>query len=62
MGLRTIAVDVSPEKGKLCKEAGADVYIDTSTCTDVAAQVKDITGLGGELILDDVLTRCQNAN
>jgi propanol-preferring alcohol dehydrogenase len=49
MGMRTIAVDIGPDKGDLCREVGAEAYIDASACEDVAAEVKKITGYGGKL-------------
>lgn len=47
MGMRTIAIDVGPEKGNLCRDVGAEAYIDASTCEDIAAEVKKITEYGG---------------
>lgn len=46
MGMQIIAIDVGPEKGDFCRSLGADVYIDTSVCNDIALEVKKATGYG----------------
>ncbi|OJD34339.1 alcohol dehydrogenase [Diplodia corticola] len=46
MGMRTIAVDVGPEKEELCKKLGAEAYIDALKCEDLAAEVMKITTYG----------------
>ncbi|KAL0264825.1 hypothetical protein SLS55_000778 [Diplodia seriata] len=46
MGMRSIAVDVGPEKEELCKKLGAEAYIDASKCEDLAAEVTKITTYG----------------
>ncbi|KAJ7574026.1 chaperonin 10-like protein [Mycena floridula] len=43
-GLRVIAVDTGAEKEKLCKELGAEVWIDFKECKDLVATIKDATG------------------
>ena len=50
MGMRSIAVDVGPEKEEFCKKLGAEVYIDASKCEDLAAEVTRITKHGGKLV------------
>lgn len=45
--MQIIAIDVGPEKGDFCRSLGADVYIDTSVCNDIALEVKKATGYGG---------------
>ena len=47
MGMRIVAVDGGDEKGKLCKEMGAEEYVDFEReRADVPGEVKRITGLG----------------
>ncbi|KAB2573101.1 Alcohol dehydrogenase 3 [Lasiodiplodia theobromae] len=46
MGMRSIAVDVGPEKEELCKKLGAEVYIDALKCEDLTAEVTKITTYG----------------
>ncbi|EMC95727.1 hypothetical protein BAUCODRAFT_71132 [Baudoinia panamericana UAMH 10762] len=46
MGMRVIAVDGGEEKGRLCKDLGAEEYIDFTTTKDVAAEVMRITTFG----------------
>lgn len=46
MGMRVIAVDGGSEKEKLCKELGAEEYIDYASCRDIAAEVMKITTYG----------------
>lgn len=48
MGMRSIAVDVGPEKEELCKKLGAEVYIDALKCEDLTAEVTKITTYGGD--------------
>lgn len=47
MGMRSIAVDVGPEKEELCKKLGAEVYIDALKCEDLADEVMKTTTYGG---------------
>lgn len=46
MGMRVIAVDGGSEKEKLCKQLGAEHYIDFLSCQDIAAEVLKITTYG----------------
>ncbi|KAK5130970.1 hypothetical protein LTR08_001526 [Meristemomyces frigidus] len=46
MGMRVIAIDGGEEKGKLCKQLGAETYIDFQECKDLAAEVTKITTYG----------------
>lgn len=47
MGLRVVAIDGGDAKAKLCKELGAEVFIDFTKVDDVAAAVLEATdGLG----------------
>ncbi|KAI9016129.1 alcohol dehydrogenase 1 [Hyaloraphidium curvatum] len=54
MGLKVIAIDGGPEKEKLCKELGADVFIDFTTSKDVVADViaaSDGQGVHGAIVV-----------
>ncbi|KAH7394289.1 chaperonin 10-like protein [Pyrenochaeta sp. MPI-SDFR-AT-0127] len=51
MGMRVIAIDVGSEKGTFCTSLGADVYIDTSVCNDVTAEVKKLTEYGAHGVI-----------
>lgn len=44
--MRIIAIDGGDEKGKLCKQLGAEHYIDFLSCKDVAGEVQKITKFG----------------
>lgn len=46
MGMRVIAVDGGEEKGKLCKELGAEEYVDFTQVKDIPARVVEITTYG----------------
>lgn len=46
MGMRVIAVDGGEEKGRLCKDLGAEDYIDFTQTKDIAAEVMRITKYG----------------
>lgn len=46
MGMRVIAVDGGEEKGKLCKDLGAEEYLDFTAVSDMAAEVMRITKYG----------------
>ncbi|KAJ3508083.1 hypothetical protein NM208_g15873 [Fusarium decemcellulare] len=46
MGMRVIAVDGGKEKGQMCRDLGAEVFIDFRECKDMAADVKKITTYG----------------
>lgn len=48
MGMRVIAVDGGEEKGKLCKELGAEEYLDFTTVKDMGAEVMRITKYGAQ--------------
>lgn len=43
MGMRVIAVDGGEDKGKMCKELGAEEYIDFQNVKDIPAKVMEIT-------------------
>ncbi|KAF9017313.1 NAD(P)-binding protein [Hymenopellis radicata] len=43
-GLRVIAIDTGDHKAKLCKELGAEAWIDFKTSKDIVADVKKATG------------------
>jgi len=46
-GLRVIAIDTGEAKKKLCKDLGADHWIDFEECKDVVAEIRSVTdGLG----------------
>jgi len=45
--MRVIAIDVGPEKGRLCQNSGADIYIDVLACKDIVTEVKRATVYGG---------------
>ena len=45
--MRTIAVDLGAEKGKLCQELGADHFIDAATEPAITETVLSLTGYGG---------------
>ena len=51
MGVRVIAVDAGDEKGKLCKELGAEEYLDFTKVKDLEEEVRQITVHGGTPIL-----------
>ncbi|KAI4722358.1 alcohol dehydrogenase [Aureobasidium sp. EXF-10727] len=57
MGMRIIAVDGGDEKGKLCKQLGAEHYIDFRTSKDVAAEVMKITTFGAHGVIVFAATR-----
>ncbi|KAF9446237.1 mannitol-1-phosphate dehydrogenase [Macrolepiota fuliginosa MF-IS2] len=44
MGRRVIAIDGGEEKRKLCLSLGADHWIDFTTCKDITAEIKRVTG------------------
>ena len=46
MGMRVIAVDGGDDKKKLCKEIGAEEYIDFTQEKDITARVMEITKYG----------------
>ncbi|WKT49568.1 Polyketide synthase, enoylreductase domain [Fusarium oxysporum f. sp. vasinfectum] len=46
MGMRTIAVDLGAEKGKLCQDLGADHFIDAATEPAITETVLRLTGYG----------------
>lgn len=51
MGMRIIAVDGGAEKDKLCKDLGAEVYIDFTKVKDIPVEVEKITTYGAHGIL-----------
>ncbi|KAJ5240693.1 uncharacterized protein N7469_002284 [Penicillium citrinum] len=53
MGLRVIAIDGGDEKRQMCKELGAEAYIDFTKSKDLVADVKTATpeGLGAHAVL-----------
>ncbi|EME42252.1 hypothetical protein DOTSEDRAFT_133358 [Dothistroma septosporum NZE10] len=46
MGMRVIAIDGGEEKGKLCKDLGAEEYIDFTRAEDIPAAVLKLTTYG----------------
>ena len=46
MGMRVIAIDGGSEKEKLCKDLGAEKYLDFTSVKDLAAEVTSITTYG----------------
>lgn len=46
MGMRVIAIDGGEEKGKLCKELGAEGYIDFTQVQNIPARVMELTTYG----------------
>lgn len=46
MGMRVIAIDGGDAKRDMCKQLGAEEYIDFTTTKDIAAEVMKITGFG----------------
>lgn len=51
MGMRVIAIDGGVEKGKLCKDLGAEEYLDFTTGVDIAAEVTRITKYGSHGVI-----------
>jgi len=51
MGMRVIAVDGGEEKAKLCKDLGAEQYIDFTQVKDIAAEVMKITTYGAQGVI-----------
>ncbi|KAI9896417.1 hypothetical protein N3K66_008589 [Trichothecium roseum] len=53
MGLHAIAIDGGAEKGKLCKDLGADTFVDFMSSKDIVSEVKAATpdGLGPAAVL-----------
>jgi alcohol dehydrogenase, propanol-preferring len=46
MGLRVVALDTGKEKEELCKQLGAEAFVDFKTSKDVIKEVKDLTNGG----------------
>lgn len=55
--MRVIAIDHGEEKGKLCKEIGAEEYIDFQSVKDLAAEVKRITTYGAHGVVVTASTK-----
>ena len=51
MGMRVIAVDGGDEKDRLCKDLGAEEYIDYTKVQDIPAEVLRITTYGAHGII-----------
>jgi alcohol dehydrogenase, propanol-preferring len=49
-GARVIAVDAGDEKGEMCKQLGAEEYIDFTKTENVEDEVRRITTHGGESV------------
>lgn len=49
--MRVIAVDGGDEKDKLCKELGAEEYVDFTKTKDLAAEVTRITTYGAHAVI-----------
>lgn len=47
LSLRIIAVDTGADKEKLCKELGAEVFLDFKASKDLIKDVKDAAGGSG---------------
>ena len=47
MGMRVIAIDGGQDKEALCKELGAEHFIDFQVCKDLDTEIKKITIHGG---------------
>lgn len=48
MGMRVIAVDGGDDKKKLCKDIGAEEYIDFQQVKDITGKVMEITKYGAQ--------------
>lgn len=57
MGMRIIAIDGGEEKGKLCKDLGAEHYLDFTTSKDLAAEVMKITTYGAHGVIVTAATK-----
>ena len=51
MGMRVIAIDGGEEKAKLCKDLGAEEYLDFTSGKDLAAEVTRITKYGAHGVI-----------
>ncbi|OJJ47852.1 hypothetical protein ASPZODRAFT_131445 [Penicilliopsis zonata CBS 506.65] len=51
LGLRVLAIDAGESKGELCKQLGAEVFLDFTQVKDMTAEVVSITGGGAHGIL-----------
>ncbi|KAK6388867.1 hypothetical protein LTR65_007147 [Meristemomyces frigidus] len=51
MGMRVIAVDGGDDKRKLCKDLGAEEFIDFEQAKDLAAEVTRITTYGAHAVI-----------
>lgn len=51
MGMRIIAIDGGAEKENLCRDLGAEEFIDFTTCKDIVAEVMRITTWGAHGVL-----------
>jgi propanol-preferring alcohol dehydrogenase len=51
MGMRVIAIDGGDEKAKLCKDLGAEEYLDFTSVKDMAAEVTRITKYGAHAVI-----------
>lgn len=49
MGLHPVAIDGGEEKGRLCRELGAQAYVDFQKSGDVVGEVKAATGGAGPI-------------
>lgn len=49
--MRIIAIDGGDEKRKLCKQLGAEHFIDFQTCKDAAAEIQKITTFGAHGVI-----------
>ena len=57
MGLRVIAIDGGEEKGKLCKDLGAEEYVDFTQTKDLTAEIMRITTYGAHGVIVFAATR-----
>jgi propanol-preferring alcohol dehydrogenase len=51
MGMRVIAIDGGDEKAKLCKDLGAEEYLDFTSVKDMAAEITRITKYGAHAVI-----------
>jgi propanol-preferring alcohol dehydrogenase len=51
MGMRVIAIDGGEEKAKLCKDLGAEEYLDYTSVKDMAVEITRITKYGAHAVI-----------
>jgi alcohol dehydrogenase, propanol-preferring len=55
--MRVIAIDSGSEKAKLCKQLGAEEFIDFATTSDITAEIMRITTYGAHGVLVTAATK-----